>query len=669
MKPSFIGRCLGTLVIVGIRPSSSYFPVSITFSERFLHHPLQATRRASFHCPRLTVMQCMDKNQDGSPTTSSSSSGGDSSTTKSVTIRVLALHGSEGNGQEFPKRLHALQMALAQRKNVHLEITAIDAPFPKGPNNGYSWWTMPPGVRSFNAVEYTGFDESATKVLTIWDRQSSLSSSSSSSLPPFDLVLGHSQGAVLIAALLALGRVPYHPPLGYILNGVSFPNPYRDEIANLKLDTIVDGSTNNDDNNITPPPPRVLFILGRADKITPNSSGEELADGLSNAGFAVSSIYHDGGHGFPNNLNNNDDETVDAIVDWLHQDHGSGPTRRGSRIWSDLPRRLATICIGFPLVWTMLRSTVLASVFFMGAHALSAWEFTGLERTNHRNTAALESGSTVITSPGGNIIQQQRQSIPNTPARMVFCVISLILASIPSSPSSSTTTTSSVFLTALVMTGGLYVILHRHHWTVGLLLVTIPFRMWMVQCRDFASTISLLLVVWNADTGALLGGRLASTLLPHLTHQRLPVPTWIRSISPKKSMEGFVGGILGGMWTTVSWIPIVVSWASIDTTPSFDYLWLEPTSRGLYRRLGMGLCLSVLAVAGDLVESSIKRQSQSKDSGTALPGHGGILDRFDSSLLAVLAYRVLIEWAETHTNATTTTTSAFCPTEETAVMD
>jgi CDP-diglyceride synthetase len=56
------------------------------------------------------------------------------------------------------------------------------------------------------------------------------------------------------------------------------------------------------------------------------------------------------------------------------------------------------------------------------------------------------------------------------------------------------------------------------------------------------------------------------------------------------------------------------------------------------RRLVLGLILAVLAIVGDLVESSIKRQSQSKDSGNVLPGHGGVLDRFDSSLLAVMFY-------------------------------
>lgn len=163
-----------------------------------------------------------------------------------------------------------------------------------------------------------------------------------------------------------------------------------------------------------------------------------------------------------------------------------------------------------------------------------------------------------------------------------------------------------------------------------MLVVTLPFRVWIALApRDFASTISVLLVVWNCDTGALLVGRISSKFgLP-----RVPVPEWIRRISPAKSMEGFLGGVLGGTLTATSGIPVLIRWASIETSPEFDALW------GSYSyRLGLGISLSMLAITGDLVESSIKRQSQSKDSGSFLPGHGGILDRFDSALLAVLLY-------------------------------
>jgi predicted esterase len=223
------------------------------------------------------------------------------------TIRVLALHGSEGTAEAFPSRLDALQTALlADDQNVNLDITAVQAPFSKG--NGFAWWNMPPGVRSFTATEYEGFDTSAQIVLEAWGKTKTSSSSSSPS-PPFDLVLGHSQGAIMIAALLTLGRVPYHPKMGYVLNGVSFPNPYTEQVESLSImeeeEAVVDA----------PPRPRVLFVMGVNDKITPNSTGEQLRDGFKKAGFPVSTIKHQGGHGFPGEQ----DDTMSDIVDWILQ--------------------------------------------------------------------------------------------------------------------------------------------------------------------------------------------------------------------------------------------------------------------------------------------------------------------------------------------------------------
>ena len=60
------------------------------------------------------------------------------------------------------------------------------------------------------------------------------------------------------------------------------------------------------------------------------------------------------------------------------------------------------------------------------------------------------------------------------------------------------------------------------------------------------------------------------------------------------------------------------------------------------RRAVMGLMISLCAIGGDLVESAVKRNAGVKDSGKLLPGHGGVLDRFDSSFLAVVVYYHLV---------------------------
>jgi phosphatidate cytidylyltransferase len=91
-------------------------------------------------------------------------------------------------------------------------------------------------------------------------------------------------------------------------------------------------------------------------------------------------------------------------------------------------------------------------------------------------------------------------------------------------------------------------------------------------------------------------------------------------VSPNKTVEGFFGGLIASM---------VV--ASILTTfPAWEVI-------GLARGLVVAAMVGVVAPVGDLIESSIKRSIGVKDMGSVLPGHGGMLDRIDSFLLAVPA--------------------------------
>lgn len=199
-------------------------------------------------------------------------------------VRVLALHGSEGTGPDFIERMKPLVDALAAQ-NVELQLTAITAPFPKG--NGKAWWIMPPGVRSFTATEYEGFETSATIVLDTLEKEG-----------PFDLVIGHSQGAILLSALLALQRLPTsHPSIGYMLNGVAMPNPYKKELESLRM---ISG-------------PRVLFLLGENDKMNPLEIGDQVKIAMQQAGLAVSVCYHPGGHSVPVK----DEEAVETISTWI----------------------------------------------------------------------------------------------------------------------------------------------------------------------------------------------------------------------------------------------------------------------------------------------------------------------------------------------------------------
>lgn len=123
--------------------------------------------------------------------------------------------------------------------------------------------------------------------------------------------------------------------------------------------------------------------------------------------------------------------------------------------------------------------------------------------------------------------------------------------------------------------------------------------------------LAVFIFLWTSDTGAYCFGSLFGR---HRLFER---------ISPKKSWEGSVGGAC-------------VSMAAACAVAHFD------SSLTLPQWLGFALVVVVFGTWGDLVESLLKRQLGIKDSGNILPGHGGMLDRFDSSLLAIPAVVVYL---------------------------
>ena len=159
----------------------------------------------------------------------------------------------------------------------------------------------------------------------------------------------------------------------------------------------------------------------------------------------------------------------------------------------------------------------------------------------------------------------------------------------------------SIFAVAYVAVPlGLMPVLHTMTWSLTLLAV--------------------LILIWLNDTGAFLVG---SSIGKHRLFER---------ISPKKSWEGFVGGLL----TCV--IAAVIAW-------HYGIRLLE--GFGLLHWILLAVVVSVFATLGDLLESLLKRTAGVKDSGNVIPGHGGVLDRIDSLLLvspAVFVFFVLLSW-------------------------
>ena len=118
--------------------------------------------------------------------------------------------------------------------------------------------------------------------------------------------------------------------------------------------------------------------------------------------------------------------------------------------------------------------------------------------------------------------------------------------------------------------------------------------------------LSVFIFLWLSDTGAYCIGSLIGK---HRLFER---------ISPKKSWEGSIGG------------GVVAIGASFILAHYFPFL-------SMWEWAGLALTVVIFGTWGDLTESLLKRQLHVKDSGTILPGHGGLLDRFDSSLMAIPA--------------------------------
>lgn len=133
------------------------------------------------------------------------------------------------------------------------------------------------------------------------------------------------------------------------------------------------------------------------------------------------------------------------------------------------------------------------------------------------------------------------------------------------------------------------------------------------ESYSYVLPLSIFIFIWCNDSGAFCFG---CTLGRHKMFER---------VSPKKTWEGFAGGAL---------VAVV---AGVVMSRYFDVM-------NIWEWVGMALVVVAAGTLGDLIESSMKREMQIKDSGNFLPGHGGILDRFDSTLLAAPAVIIYLSF-------------------------
>jgi len=132
----------------------------------------------------------------------------------------------------------------------------------------------------------------------------------------------------------------------------------------------------------------------------------------------------------------------------------------------------------------------------------------------------------------------------------------------------------------------------------------------------------LFLTIWASDVCAYIVG-MSWRKLKKININRHEIS---KQVSPHKSWEGAVGGLIGGMWACVG---------------SF-YFFMPERWPGLVWSLVIGTIVSIGGMLGDFIESAIKRDADIKDSGTFLPGHGGLLDRFDSIIIGAPIFFYLV---------------------------
>jgi phosphatidate cytidylyltransferase len=152
---------------------------------------------------------------------------------------------------------------------------------------------------------------------------------------------------------------------------------------------------------------------------------------------------------------------------------------------------------------------------------------------------------------------------------------------------------------------------------VGFTLLALPA---LIEQTNGPSLVTFLLcAVWAGDIAALYVGRAWGR------HKLAP------KLSPNKTWEGALGSVAGSLLVTGGLLALAhqlaVQWDSARLSyPENIWYWL-----------GLAVVVNIAAQVGDLVESALKRSAGVKDSGSLLPGHGGILDRIDALLLAAPA--------------------------------
>ena len=201
-------------------------------------------------------------------------------------LRILFLHGSGGRGAHFQKSMQCLLDRITAAF-VDVEFVFPDAIYEKE-DGGYCWWTFPAeGLRSTDSPELIGREASVDFVL---------------SHKPCDVIVGHSQGAMLAAAATAQAVASnenqhhkYWTPQALIISGAAFPSSLSSLFDSVKGNRLLDEIES-------------VHAIGRADSINSPESATKLARIFKSPIL----LNHGGGHVFPQ-----DEESIKTYMDVL----------------------------------------------------------------------------------------------------------------------------------------------------------------------------------------------------------------------------------------------------------------------------------------------------------------------------------------------------------------
>ena len=336
---------------------------------------------------------------------------------------------------------------------------------------------------------------------------------------------------------------------------------------------------------------------------------------------------------------------------------------------ADIPHRLLTVALGVPVIMLLLRRTITSWLFFHGAHVLCLFEWRSLlppaidyddtdkdaQSSSNANLIQIKNRLQALLAKDDN----KSSSLISKCIFYTFCIYSVLITIIPTST-----------LPLVLLSFGIVIRFIPHlpvyqsssqsnisyciaiqHYQFGIIYLSMGFHYILSICKvgGWKHIRNLLFIVWMSDTGALILGRLMKKKVKikkdddNSHDNRGKFVSFLKSISPGKTMPGLFGAIITGPLSTLIFQISLPSSSTVlecesntcsSTTQQLLQYYYNPTTQ----KIILGLLLSLAGIIGDLAESSIKRMSNKKDSGGLLPGHGGIVDRFDSLFVAGVVY-------------------------------